>query len=188
MNNKPVVIMISAKAQHGKDTFADTFIENANNYRCLKIKYGDVLKFIAKEYFSWNGEKDEKGRQLLQWLGTDLCRENNENVWVNCVKEIVKALQTEYDFILIPDCRFPNELNWEDTDYLTYTVRIVRKNEDGTSYDNHLTEEQKKHPSETALDDYKFNYEIENRDMQDLNFAARTILSDIVQIGLNSRE
>lgn len=182
MNKKPVIILISAKAQGGKDSFATAFIEAAQDKRCLRIKYGDILKFVAREHFGWNGTKDEKNRTLLQWLGTDLARNNNENVWVNCVKEIVKGLQTEYDFVLIPDCRFPNELNWEDTDFLTYTVRLNRKNDDGSDFDNGLTEEQKNHPSETGLDDMVFNYIIENKNLEDIKYAAQAILEDILKI------
>ena len=118
----------------------------------------------------------------MQYLGTDLARHNNENVWLNCVKEIIKGLQTEYDFVLISDCRFPNELNWEDTDFLTYTIRLNRKNEDGSDYDNGLTEEQKNHPSETALDDTAFNYVIEDKNLEDIEYAAEQILEDILKI------
>ena len=119
---------------------------------------------------------------MLQKLGTDLGRTNNPNVWVNCVKEIVKALQTEYDFVLIPDVRFPNEMDWSDTPFFTFTIRVNRQNEDGTPYINHLTEEQKQHPSEVALDDYRFNYEIYNQNINDINAAAQAILDDILKI------
>ena len=79
---------------------------------------------VATTYYGWSGEKDEKGRELLQKLGTDLGRTNNPNVWVNCVKEIVKALQTEYDFVLIPDVRFPNEMDWSDMNWNGVTWRL----------------------------------------------------------------
>lgn len=137
---------------------------------------------VATTYYGWDGEKDEKGRELLQKLGTDLGRTNNPNVWVNCVKEIVKALQTEYDFVLIPDVRFPNEMDWSDTPFFTFTIRVNRQNEDGTPYINHLTEEQKQHTSEVALDGYRFNYEIYNQNINDINAAAQAILDDILKI------
>ena len=137
---------------------------------------------VATTYYGWDGEKDEKRRELIQKLGTDLGRTNNPNVWVNCVKEIVKAFQTEYDFVLIPDVRFPNEMDWSDTPFFTFTIRVNRQNEDGTPYINHLTEEQKQHPSEVALDDYRFNYEIYNQNINDINAAAQAILDDILKI------
>ena len=44
--NKPIILLISAKAQHGKDTFATEFTKEAKNemgFRVLTIKYGDIL-------------------------------------------------------------------------------------------------------------------------------------------------
>ena len=184
--NKPIILLISAKAQHGKDTFATEFTKEAKNemgFRVFTIKYGDILKYVCKEYFGWNGEKDATGRHILQQVGTNLCRNNNQNVWVNCVIEIVKGLKTEYDFVLIPDTRFPNEITaWENTDFFAFTIRLNRENEDGTPFDNGLTEEQKQHISETALDNYHFNYEICNKNIEDISFAAKAILSDILKI------
>lgn len=185
MLETPIVLLISGKAEHGKDTFADSFIKEAQDrlgYRCLRIKYGDILKYICKEYFGWNGTKDVENRHILQYVGTDLGRTNNPDVWVNCVKEIVKALQTECDFVLIPDCRFPNELDWSDTPFFTFTIRINRQNEDGTPYINHLTEKQKLHPSETALDGYKFNYEVQAANLDNVDAAAQAILEDILKL------
>lgn len=66
--NKPIILLISAKAQHGKDTFADAFIKEAQGicgYRCLKIKYGDFVKMVAATYYNWNGEKDKVGRRFI---------------------------------------------------------------------------------------------------------------------------
>lgn len=185
MLETPIVLLISGKAEHGKDTFAGSFIKEAQDrlgYRCLRIKYGDILKYICKEYFGWNGTKDIENRHILQYVGTDLGRTNNPDVWVNCVKEIVKALQTECDFVLVPDCRFPNELDWSDTPFFTFTIRINRQNEDGTPYINHLTEEQKLHPSETALDGYKFNYEVQAANLDNVDAAAQAILEDILKL------
>ena len=66
--NKPIILLISAKAQHGKDSFADAFIKEAQGicgYRCLRIKYGDFVKMVATTYYNWNGEKDEVGRRFI---------------------------------------------------------------------------------------------------------------------------
>lgn len=181
--NRPIIITVSAKAQHGKDSFAEAFkkVAEENKNRVLIIHYADVLKYVCKQYFGWNGEKDEAGRTILQHVGTELVRNNHPNAWVNIVKEIVLGLQTEYDFVVIPDTRFPNELDWEDTPFFTYSVRLNRKNEDGTNFDNGLTTEQKNHLSEISLDNYAFNYVIENKNLQDIEDAAQAILEDILK-------
>lgn len=182
--NKPIVLAISAKAQHGKDSFANAFkkVAEENGDKVLIIHYGDILKYVCKQYFGWNGEKDKTGRTLLQHVGTELARNNHPDVWVNCVIEIVKGLYTEYDYVLVPDSRFKNEIEaWESTDFFTFSVRLNRKNDDGTDFDNGLTPEQKNHPSEVSLDDYVFNYTIENKNLHDIELAAQAIYEDILK-------
>lgn len=183
--NKPIIITVSAKARHGKDTFADIFkkVAEERKYRVLIIHYADILKYVCKQYFNWNGEKDEVGRHILQYVGTDLCRNNHPDVWVNCVIELIKGLQTEYDFVVIPDSRFKNEIEaWENTNFFNFTIRINRVNEDGTEFNNGLTPEQQQHSSETELDNYGFNYTIENRKLEDLENAAQAVLEDILKL------
>lgn len=182
---KPKIILISGKVQSGKDTFARYFKERAEelNKKCFIIKYGDLLKYVLKTYYGWNGEKDEQGRYMLQHIGTDILRANNPNVWVNCVIELVRAIAKDYNYVLIPDTRFENEIDqWWDTEFDYITVRVERKNIDGSDYDNGLTEEQKEHRSETALDDFVFNYTIMNDNTEELfkdssYFLTENILS-----------
>lgn len=185
--NKPIILLISAKAQHGKDTFAKFVkdrVEETEGKKVLIIKYGDILKNVCKMYYGWNGEKDEIGRTILQQVGTNLCRQNNPDVWVNCVIEIVKGLKTDFDYVCVPDTRFPNEIEaWErNTNFYTYTIRLERVDENGDLFDNGLTDEQKQHPSETALDNYYFNYVVENKNILDIEAACSLILEDIEKI------
>ena len=156
------VITFYGKAQHGKDTTAKYVKEVLEFYgkRVVILHFADYLKYVCKEYFNWNGIKDEEGRNILQRVGTDLARKNNPNIWVNVIKEFILAFETEFDYFLIPDCRFPNEIDLlkERLD-LVYSV-MIKRNE----FDNRLTDSQKLHISETALDEYKFDIEIENEE------------------------
>ncbi len=40
-------------------------------YKVLIAHYADLVKYVAKTFFEWNGEKDEYGRSLLQHIGTE---------------------------------------------------------------------------------------------------------------------
>jgi len=155
----PKIITISGKAENGKDFCAKILkqkLENQNK-KVMIIHYADYLKFVAKQYFGWNGEKDEKGRSILQYVGTDLARKNYPDIWVNVVIMLIKAIFIDYDYILIPDCRFPNEVNRLLQEKLkTITSKVIRLN-----YENSLTPEQRLHPSETALDNFIFDYRLE---------------------------
>ena len=63
------VIMISGKAESGKDFTASILKEELEKKgrKILIVHYADYLKFIAKEYFGWDGVKDEKGRNIFAY-------------------------------------------------------------------------------------------------------------------------
>ena len=153
------VICISGKAQHGKDTTANMLkagFEGRNN-KVLIFHYADLLKYFCREYFGWNGEKDDVGRTLLQHVGTDVVRAKEPNYWVNFAKDFLKLFEDEWDYVLIPDCRFPNEIEVMKENFNAIHVRVVR-----TNFISPLSEEQKHHISETALDEYAYDYVINN--------------------------
>ena len=145
------VICISGHAQHGKDTVAQIMRKTLWGYgkRVLIIHYADLLKFMCKQLFGWNGEKDEKGRTLLQYVGTDIVRSKNHDFWVNYIIDILSLFDGEWDYVLIPDCRFPNEVNTMKQKGFDVThLRVIRH-----GFDNGLTDDQLSHASETAINE-----------------------------------
>lgn len=154
------IITISGKAESGKDTTAKYLKNDLERlgYQVLICHYADLLKYICTNYFGWDGKKNEEGRSLLQIVGTETIRKQDENFWVDFIKTILKFFPDEWDFVIIPDTRFPNEINsFKAENFSITSIRITRPN-----FENHLTEEQRKHSSETALDDFKFDYELIN--------------------------
>lgn len=165
------IITISGKAQAGKDFFAQTLkehLEGEHGKKVVVIHYADYLKFICKEYYGWNGEKDEVGRTLLQKVGTDVVRKLNKTFWVDTVVNFINAFRNEFDWFIIPDCRFPNEIDTLRHIYEDKFVAInLYRTQYGGVFENTLTEEQRNHPSEIALDGYtKYDFIIENNGLQ----------------------
>ena len=154
------VILISGHAQNGKDTSASyikEYLESKGN-RVQIMHYADLLKYICKQYFGWDGQKNDKGRQMLQYVGTNVVREKRPNFWVEWLSAMIDLFKDEWDYVLIPDTRFPNEVELiKETCDRCWHIRVVRPN-----FKSPLTEEQQKHPSETALDGYKPEYTIYN--------------------------
>lgn len=143
-----IVIPISGKAGHGKDTIAG-FIKEELEKRgktVLITHYGDLLKYICKQFFGWDGQKDEAGRSMLQYVGTDVIRKQEPDYWVDFIIHFLRLFNGEWDYVLIPDARFPNEVYKIRDKFPSIHLRIIRP---GFSM---LTEEQQKHKSETALD------------------------------------
>ena len=61
------IVVIGGNANHGKDTFGKYLkeqLEQSSN-KVLIMHFADYLKYICKQYFQWNGEKDIEGRTLL---------------------------------------------------------------------------------------------------------------------------
>jgi hypothetical protein len=153
-----MIITLSGKAEAGKDMCADIMREAlvASGRTVLIIHHADYLKYICKTYFGWDGVKDERGRSILQEVGTDLVRAKYPNYWVEATMRTVLILEHLYDFFLIPDCRFPNEIDSpRNVGFDITSVLVVR-----TDHVNSLTEKQRMHPSETALDNYEFDYTV----------------------------
>lgn len=162
------IILISGKAEAGKTTTANIikYYLCGIGKRAAIVPYGQYVKDTAKMIFGWDGQKDENGRQLLQWWGTDVVRKKNENFWVNTVMRLAAVLDGEIDYLIIDDCRFPNEVELWKHEYGCLTLRIERP-----GHENALNDEQRKHPSETALDDYEFDVTISATDFKELKEA-----------------
>lgn len=161
------VIAISGKAQHGKDTtaqFLKTQLE-ADGYKVLVVHYADLLKYICKQFFGWDGQKDDTGRHILQYVGTDIIRKKKPNFWVDFITSMIELFPNDWDYALIPDCRFPNEIEQlKDAGIDMVHLRVIREN-----FQSPLTTEQQQHPSETALDHAEPDYYIKNSgSLQDL--------------------
>ena len=174
------VICISGKAQHGKDTTAGYLKEflEAKGKKVLIAHYGDLVKYVCKTFFDWDGQKDEKGRGLLQYVGTDQVRTKRPDYWVKFVADILCLFPDEWDYVLIPDCRFPNEIEYmhKRMGFDVTHIRVVREN-----FDSPLTEEQQNHPSETALDEYPPDILLINRwGLNDLKMAVSEVADRLI--------
>lgn len=112
-------------------------------------------------------------RELLQKLGTEAMRNGlHQNVWVNALfadYKRPKMSEPNPSNWIITDVRFPNELE-AINDVNGLTIRVVRPQIETANFKS-------QHPSETALDDAEFDYEIINDgSIDDLIEKVRQIL------------
>lgn len=155
-----VVVGITGKATAGKDTFAEFLKEKVDNAvpgNAARIHhFADSLKEIAR-HLGWDGKKDERGRRLLQLLGTEVGRGYNPNIWTDKVIEKINHDKMDAGFFIVADTRFPNEVeiikNFPGMDGII--VHIERPALDTTG--NEYT-----HSSETALDGNEPDIVIQN--------------------------
>lgn len=179
------IILISGKSGHGKDTLAfemEKYFKN-NHYNVAIAHYSSYIKNIMREFYKWNGVKDEWARNKLQWIGTDRIRNelNCPDYHVNRLCEDIQIVQNDFDYILIPDLRFPNEIERMVDSFGDDTIVLIRVKREG--YESMLSKKAQNHESETALDDYAtWDYVSIANNMEGVEKNAKEICSEILQM------
>ena len=124
-----MLIGFSGKKGSGKSYFADYLV---NNKLFIKLSFASPLKEITKILFNLSDEdvKDPikkelinpkfnaSPRELMQWLGTDIMREEfnkkfnySGSIWIDSVKDKIKTLLEDNKDVVIDDVRFQNEVD-----------------------------------------------------------------------------
>jgi hypothetical protein len=113
----------------------------------MTTHFADLVKYTATQYFDWDGNKDEAGRTLLQHVGTDLFRHYDENFWVRYIAVVLVGVYRKWDYVLIPDTRFDNEVTFlRDCNFNVEHLDMYRP-----ELESALTAEQQAHESECGL-------------------------------------
>lgn len=178
------IIMVAGKAGSGKDTFCKLAMDLYGD-KIWRFAFADELKEIAQD-MGWDGEKDNRGRQLLIDIGTD-GRKYNKNLWVDKVADqIIDVMELGYkiDYAVITDFRYENEYNhmaylFDKEDIIT--ARIDR------DFSSSLTTDQQADESETGLLMFPFDYIIENEGDMDYFRQGIQLMFDELNKGESDR-
>lgn len=174
------IIAISGKAGNGKDLLAD-MLEKELDGKVLKLAFADYLKYLLKEVYNWNGAKDEYGRSLLQETG-DRIKRYDQDFFVKIVSDIINIFGCEYDYIIITDCRYKNEMNFKtlinyECELITVRVSYIKEND--AENDIMYNEKQREHDSEKDLDDFKFDIYVKSKNESELKEQVDNIVKII---------
>lgn len=168
MNFAGITVGISGYARSGKDTIGSILVED---FGFRQVSFAAPLKEAVYRLDPWiptgkpvperlqaivdeigwdeAKERHSEVRGLLQRMGTEVGRDLfDSNFWVNLT---MKDIKEEGGNVVITDCRFPNEVEA----IRKIGGRLWRVERPGTAPVN-------AHPSETALDNEKFNWTIIN--------------------------
>jgi len=163
-----VYIGIRGAKRSGKDTFASYLMNELSAYRRLKTSFAEHLREAVALIFGFDNEfvfsdefKDYEthvhallgdhpfdpqqpltGRELLQYFGSEVCREMDTDCWARAP---FTAVERDYDNMVcfITDLRFPNEAE-QLRKHKSFIIKIERP---GFNGDGHI--------SERALDDFE---------------------------------
>jgi dephospho-CoA kinase len=158
------VILISGKARHGKNAFADLLAEKLrkDGNSIVIDAFAKYIKSYLKDYYLWDGiKKNEFIREKLQQLGTEIIKEklNYKYFHSQRLAQDFQIVENDFDYFLVPDTRFEDEIYLMKSMF-TNNVITVRVQRDGIT--GGLTKEQLQHKSETALDNFKFDWVVKN--------------------------
>lgn len=169
----PKIYLISGKARHGKDTFSNYLKESyeSKGKKVIITQLSKYIKYYAREMTGWDLSEENKPREFLQILGTNIIREQlkKDNLFIDRMKDDIEIFSYFYDAIIISDVRFKKEID----NLRNYFPKLIAVNVFRPNFDNGLTEEQKKHKTEIDLDDYdKFDVKIINTTLEKLKESA----------------
>jgi hypothetical protein len=137
---KTVCVLVSGPIGSGKTTFSNMLQDELSDWNTVRCSYAGRVKSIAY-LLGWDGKKDERGRKLLQTLGTDCGRAYDKDVWVRYLidESLPTSLGYPFDAVIIDDWRFPNERDYVENNGLfdVFAVRMVR---DICEPDSHASE------------------------------------------------
>ncbi len=169
--------LISGKAGHGKDTFANILKDQYENLgkKVCSIQYSTYIKLYATKYFGWDGKEETKPRELLQKLGTEIIRQKIDPLFhVNRILQDIEVLSYFFDVGIISDVRAKNEIVIPKQKFSNaVSIKIFRPN-----FETNLTGKEQKHFTEVDLDNFKdYDYEILNdKTIEDLYPIAKSII------------
>ena len=175
------VILIAGKARAGKDTTALLLKEiyTEKGKKTINLAYGNYIKEYAKNISDWDGRDETKPRSLLQRLGTDIIRKDiDPNFFVKRLCDDIKVYSYFFDVITVSDVRFPNEIDGPSAMFKDIIkIKIIRDN-----FVSNLTDVEKKHITETALDNYNdYDFVIHNDGtISDLRKKKKKIVEELM--------
>ena len=186
----PKIILINGKKRSGKDHFARLLQEELYKQHKTSeiIAFADPIKDILAMTFNLSDEQLDKlkndeapiiiredgyqkivatFRSVLQNFGTDAMKKwFGESVWSNVLLE--RASNSHTDYVIVPDFRFLIE------DIGGITIKIRNDEIEKNCTDNHR--------SENELNDYEFDYVIDNTGFPDLTEEVQEFVREIVNL------
>lgn len=173
------IFIIGGKAKSGKNTFGKFLREELKEYGyhpCV-MNLTNPLYNYAKNYFEWDEYQDEKPREFLQKMGTEIIKEklNKPFFLLDRLSEDIEILSNFFDTFIITDARLKlefEELKKRYTDVVS--IKIEREH-----YDDELTLSEKEHITETEIDTFdSFDYKVINKGILTLKDEAKKIVKE----------
>lgn len=172
------VYLLAGKAGSGKDLlgkYMKTQYDFQGHNACI-LHITTPLYEYAKNYFSWNGNMAEKPREFLQEMGIEIIQKKlgKKYFLIDRLSEDIDILKNFFDVFIITDGRLLFEFEELKKRFPEIKiVHVIREN-----YDNKLSDSEKKHITETEMEQYKsYDYIVRNTSKERLFLEADKIIA-----------
>jgi hypothetical protein len=171
------IIGISGKSGSGKNYIATNFLNPllSLNGRVIEVAFADLMKLVvALDYPNLSYEelwieKTPSIRTLLQTVGEEK-RESDPDIWVRALGFHLKILKHQgFKYAIITDVRYRNEVDFIEKELNGVVLRVSRVRHNKYS-----------HISETDLDNYPFEYVIDNDLLDGISAKAFKVISEMI--------
>ena len=171
------IYLLAGKAGSGKDLmgrYMKTQYDFAGHNACI-LHITTPLYEYAKNYFSWNGDMANKPREFLQEMGIEIIQKKlgKKYFLLDRLCEDIDILKKFFDVFIIADGRLLFEFEELKRRFPDIKIiHVIREN-----FDNKLSEEEKKHVTETEMEEYKdYDYIVRNTSKERLFSEADKIM------------
>ena len=122
--SKIPLIGLTGYARSGKDTFfqfANLLTSSRKSYDCQRFAFADELKKECDDFlkstlgisaYTSDSKEKEIVRPFLVFWGTKIRRQQNENCWIDKIKDDVIYWMNKGNTAVITDVRYGNEAEW----------------------------------------------------------------------------
>lgn len=157
------IIIINGTGGSGKDTF----VEFCSKYgKVVNFSSVDKVKEIAR-MIGWNGQKEEKDRKFLSDL-KKLTTEYNDMAF-NSIKEAIEKFKTSDNEAIFIHIREPEEILRAAKYFNAKTLLVKRLG----------VENIKSNYSDANVDNYDYDFIIENTTLEELDKKAKKFISNL---------
>lgn len=165
------IVVIAGKARSGKDTISQIIKKYYQDKKVIIYPITYYLKDYTKKITDWDGNDEDKPRELLQTLGKNV-KEKYPDIFIRRMEEDIKLLQKYCDILIITGVRLVKELEFfKNLDSIIIKVESDRE--------NNLTLKEKQDITETDVDRFKdYDYIIYNNG-QNLDKKVLKILKEV---------
>ncbi len=166
------IFLVAGKAGSGKNEVANIIKENLD--KTVVTAFSKYIKLFALELTDWDGKDISKPREYLQNMGDRLRAIDEDFLTKRLLEDILVYESVGIENVVISDVRLVHEIEYfKKLD--KYQVVAIRVNSDSSK--RMLSDDEKNHHTETALDTYLyFDYVLNNDYSQNLKNEIKEIL------------